>query len=279
MSSNYATQGGVFHADNSGIIRVYSSQIVNNVASSSGVIDVVNGGIFEFYGWTISSNYAADAPIAVIFDSPISSIIDSWTISGNTASSGSTSYAIQLISSSISITNSTISNQYYILSSFVSTITFESSTIGSAAYNSSIIRVIGSTFNFNNMILKNISQYMSPSSSGPPGPPPFGPDAFNPFQPIYIIQTSMSSIVNVNNLTYTNSSLALFLLQQSTSTISNFNMSNMTSFGLIRVENSINTTFSNWSISASVYNDTCYVFDSYIFLIKNINVDSTGGGK
>ena len=205
-------------------------------------------------------------------------------ISSNTVISGSstTSYSIQLISS-ILITNSTnISNQDYILSSFVSTVTLENSIIQSASYSNTIIRIIGSTFNFNNMILRNISQYMPPPPSGPPpsggGPPP-GFENFNPFAPIYLIQSSMSSIVYISNWTYTNSSLALFLLQQSSCTITNFNVYDMTSFGMIRIEGGVNTTLSNWNITASIYNDTIYMFNSYTYLIKDILIDSTGGGR
>ena len=152
VSSNTASEGGAFFVTNSGVIKTFASQFTSNYAPSSGLIKASNGGRFEFYGWTISSNYAAEAPIAILFDSSYPSILNSWTISNNTIGSysGSNSYPIQLISSAITKTNSTqISNQYYILSSFVSTITFQNSTLASSGFNGTAIQVIGSTLYFN----------------------------------------------------------------------------------------------------------------------------------
>ena len=82
------------------------------------------------------------------------SILNSWTISNNAigSDSGSNSYLIQLISSAITITNSTqISNQYYILWSFVSAIAFQDFTLASSSFIGAAIQVIGSTLYFNNV--------------------------------------------------------------------------------------------------------------------------------
>ena len=92
------------------------------------------------------------------------SILNSWTISNNAigSDSGSNSYLIQLISSAITITNSTqISNQYYILWSFVSAIAFQDFTLASSSFIGAAIQVIGSTLYFNkpsqlNKSLQNI---------------------------------------------------------------------------------------------------------------------------
>ena len=154
FSSNSATEAGAFYVLNSGIIRAYSSTFSNNNASISGLIKASNGGRFEFYSWTISSNTASEAPIAILFDSSYASILNNWVISNNTigSNSGSNTFPIQLISSTILITNSTqISSQYSIISSFVSTIMIENSLLQNSNYNGSAIQVIGSTFNFNNM--------------------------------------------------------------------------------------------------------------------------------
>ena len=167
ITSNTASEGGAFFVTNSGVIKAFTSQLTSNYAPSSGLIKVSNGGRFEFYGWTISSNYAAEAPIAILFDSSYPSILNSWAISNNTIGSysGGNSYPIQLISSAITITNSTqISGQYNILSSFVSTITIQGSTLASSSFNGTAIQVIGSTLYFYNMSWNSLSKYSSKSS-------------------------------------------------------------------------------------------------------------------
>ena len=94
------------------------------------------------------------------------SILNSWTISNNAigSDSGSNSYLIQLISSAITITNSTqISNQYYILWSFVSAIAFQDFTLASSSFIGAAIQVIGSTLYFNNMSISNVCIFVNGS--------------------------------------------------------------------------------------------------------------------
>ena len=263
FSSNSAIEAGAFYVLNSGIIRAYSSTFSNNNASSSGLIKASNGGRFEFYSWTISSNTASEAPIAILFDSSYASILNNWVLSNNTIglNSGSNTFPIQLISSAILITNSTqITGQYSIISSFVSTITIEDSLLQSSSYNGTAIQIIGSTFSFNNIILNNLSQYRQKGSFN------------NRNSPSYIIQTSMYSEIIISNVTYSSSSLALLLSQQSTSIISSLSVNNVSSFGFVRLENSVNATLSNWNINSRINNDTWYFHDSYIYLINNITI-------
>ena len=247
FSSNSATEAGAFYVLNSGIIRAYSSTFSNNNASSSGLIKSSNGGRFEFYSWTISSNTASEAPIAILFDSSYASILNNWVISNNTIGSNSESntFPIQLISSAILVTNSTqISSQYSIISSFVSKITIEDSLLQSSSYNGTAIQIIGSTLSFNNMILNKLSQYRQKGKFN------------NRNSPSYIIQASMYSQIIISNVTYSSSSLALLLSQQSTCIVSSLSVNNVSSFGFVRLEDSVNATLSNWSIDSRISNDT-----------------------
>ena len=182
-----------------------------------------------------------------MFDSSYASILNNWVLSNNTIglNSGSNTFPIQLISSAILITNSTqITGQYSIISSFVSTITIEDSLLQSSSYNGTAIQIIGSTFSFNNIILNNLSQYRQKGSFN------------NRNSPSYIIQTSMYSEIIISNVTYSSSSLALLLSQQSTSIISSLSVNNVSSFGFVRLENSVNATLSNWNINSRINNDT-----------------------
>ena len=263
ISSNTASEGGAFFVTNSGVIKAFGSQLTSNYAPSSGLIKASNGGRFEFYGWTISSNYAAEAPIAILFDSSYPSILNSWAISNNTIGSysGSNSYPIQLISSAITITNSTqISGQYSILSSFVSTITFQNSTLTSSSFNGTAIQVIGSTLYFYNMSIKNISQYQASGKGGDK----------SKNTPRYI-QSWVSSQLYISNLTYTNSSLALFISQQSSGVVDNITVSSVNSYGFARIENALDATLSNWNINSSINNDTVYIIKSNIRYITILN--------
>ena len=192
---NNATEGGVFNAD-SGVIRAYNSQFLYNNASSSGLIKVTNSGWFELYSCTISSNYAQEAPISLLFDSSSTSVFNNCTISSNNigSNSGINTYPIQLISAEILITNNTsISNQYNIVSAFVSTVVIENSSLLSSSYNGTAVQTIGSTFNFTNITLKNLTIYQSSSQqSFVPG----GPNNQPKIQ--YILQCSMYSEVYIN---------------------------------------------------------------------------------
>ena len=270
IRNNNASQGGAFFADSNGVIRVYNSLIQRNNASTSGVILITNNGGFEFYGWNITLNTAIDAPISRIFDSSYLSIINNCMISYNTVggNNGTNTYPIQLISSSIIITNSTIiSNQYSILNSFVSRVTFEDSIIQNNEFNDSAIQTIGTIFTFANMRLDSLSIYES------------GPVSSSLSTAQYIIQSTMYCDVNIDNVSYINSNLALIIAQQSTSIINNITVNSVISNGLITIDNAENTTISNVNINSYISKYPIYLTNSYAYLVENIVATGVNGGK
>ena len=148
----------------------------------------------------------------------------------------------------------------------MSTITIENSSLQSSNYNGTAIRAIGSTFNFNSMSLKNISQYQTQGGKS------------NRNTPNYII-SSTSSQMYISNATYTNSSMALFIAQQSTIIVNNVSVSSVNSYGYARLENSLNATLSNWNINSSINNDTIYILNSYVYIMNSITITGIRGGK
>ena len=272
IRSNTAAQGGAFYADNYGVIRVYNSLIQRNNASISGVIWLTNNGRFEFYGWNITQNTAIDAPIARLFDSTYFSIINNCVISNNTIGSlnGSNTYPIQLISSSILITNSTdIFGQFSILNAFLSTVTLENSIIENCEFDDAAFNIIGTIFTISNIQLDSDTIYSDNSLNS----------LANAKLIQYILQISMYCQVYISNVTYTNSNLALVLIQQSSSIISDLSVSSVISNGLIKIENSQNSTIMNVNINSYISRNPISFTNSYSYLIENITATGVNGSK
>ena len=119
------------------------------------------------------------------------------------------------------------------------------------------------------MSLKNISQYQTQGGKG---------GQSNRNSPRYII-SSTSTRMYISNATYTNSSLALFIAQQSTIIVNNVSSSSINSYGYARLENSLNATLSNWNINSNINNDTIYILNSYVYLMSSITITGINGSK
>ena len=180
FTNNTAIQGGVFSIQDESVIKCYNCIFTNNFAPASGVIRVAENGYFEIYNSQIYNNFASQNPISELFDSAITSIIDSTSIYNNTALSHAqilseftsscenlcfipetyktftlesssnyfsvqSNYLFALISGSISIqNNSKIMHQSSILNLFLSTAKIENATIQSITAVESVIKAANS---------------------------------------------------------------------------------------------------------------------------------------
>ena len=192
--NNSAQNGGVFSATDESLIKCTGCTITNNAAVSSGVISVALNGYFEFYNSTIAFNIANNNPISQLFDSASISKINNWSLYENDGltraelviefnvncsklwflSDNYKAYSrinftpvlnddaeeslFQLISASLVIENSSIiRNQSAIVNSFVSEVTFDSSTLTDIEFIDIWIQAVVSQLTMTNMNILNLN--------------------------------------------------------------------------------------------------------------------------
>lgn len=292
FSNNAAAQGGVFFVEKNSIIKLFSSNVSSNFALVSGVIKTQNNGAFEFYNSRVFSNIAVALSVCEIFDVALTPIISNTQIYSNvgvsrnnlktyitSATSWGTlcwlksefkayllanpvlltqiesTFAMQVISSSLMIgEGSQIYSQPKLLTSFVSTVTMLNSIYRDTIFQGVAIQVTGSTMNITNLTISGAQTSTHYYTS--------------------IIQTSLNSVLLVNTIKFTSSSVPLFTLLSADGDIQNINVSGVTWYGFIfKTYKATNATFNNWS----VVNSNAWglfvleVYNSYIHSITNMN--------
>ena len=223
FQNNTSIKGGVLNVENQGFIYWSNCSFQTNFAIQSGVIQVSNDGYYEIHSSIVSNNYAYSLPVTEFYLSSSQSIIEGSSISNNKQLSSSTviqeisswnvlwflssdfkTYltsnpnlmkfsqtvnSIQLISSSLLISNSFIDKQDYFLSSLNSNFTFNNSTIENWVSYSSVIYLGSTNFVGSNLTFINIS--MNDSND-------------------YVMSALFDSTIIMNNISYANST-SMFL--------------------------------------------------------------------
>jgi len=193
FNNNSAVNGGVINVQDGSVFKWFNWTISDNFAITSGVINVIQNGAFEFYQSFIFNNYAHNNPVSQLFDSPTESIISNTQIHNNVYISTSEIQTemnsdcsklcflngafinfindtvvmneddsgesiFQLILSTLKIdNNSSIYNQSLIGKSFVSTLSFEDSTILTLELEDTWLEAFESTITLTNMNISNIN--------------------------------------------------------------------------------------------------------------------------
>ena len=268
ISNNFAVQSGVIQAQDNGAFSFYSSNITSNYAWSFSIgqcYDVFSTSIFD--GSTISSNTNYDrTTILILITNPtywenlcfINSIYSNYLlINSNLMSADPSQYALQLISSSLQISGkSTISNQMYIVDSFLSTIKIQNSTIKDTLLFGTGINASASNITISNMFLSNISTFSLTTA---------------------FIQAALESNLIMDSNVYINSSAPLLTLIRSEWAITNLNSSNIEAFShFVKFHQVTNATLSNWILNTvSVLSLFANSFtDSYVHSITNLNFNA-----
>ena len=97
FQNNTSIKGGVLNVENQGFIYWSNCSFQTNFAIQSGVIQVSNDGYYEIHSSIVSNNYAYSLPVTEFYLSSSQSIIEGSSISNNKQLSSST--VIQEISS------------------------------------------------------------------------------------------------------------------------------------------------------------------------------------
>ena len=294
--NNTSIKGGVFYADNQGLVSWTNWTIQNNFAVQSGVIQASNDGYFDIYSSVISNNNAYTVPVSEVFLVSATSTIGNWTISNNIIlskdfivdqlskwdilcfmadgfksylsqnvqlmSSQATEYSLQLIFSNLIVENNTsIINQNYFVTCFQSNFQLNNSTLQNSISNSSIISVSYSTFSINNLVIFNITKTNSESE---------------------VISVLFDSVVSINKLKYSNSNAGLLNFYLATIFLSDLEITSLALENhVIGMSNCKNVTIQNTQISSlsSTSIAVIHSLKSSFNLIQNVSlsdIDTTG---
>lgn len=288
--NNTSVQGSIFNIESESVVKVYDSEITNNFAIISGVIQANNNGYFEFYNWSIYENYALSSSVSQVFDVANTPVINGWTIHDNLILSvtqlenelnsvwtylcfmnegfkehlrdnpglytiTTSKRVFQLISSNLLITNQTvIYNEGALVDSFVSTLTIENSLFYDLETTSSAFTITSSTMIFQNTELHSISATDN----------------------LALLTVTLESSLMIDNIKFTNSELAFIACLNSESSITNLEISNVTSNPFVfRFEGSQNLSLTNWdvkNIHSNTEDSSISIQSSYVFLFKNITL-------
>ena len=292
ITQNSAIQGGVFLAQNQGVVKAYFCSIFRNFALISGVIKIENNGRFEFYGWTLAGNSAQSSPITEMFDSSETSIIQNCNLFQNigyakeaiialmTSEQGNvlrifhptyiayilsntekmdfapSFFFFQVISSSIELRNITLEAQAKLLSGFIGTVVIQELTAIEAELSGSFIEVTGTNLTFQNSVMSNFTSPFSSSSA--------------------IIKSSLDSILSISNSQCNNWGWQFINIQNSIGEITDVTLQTLNIIGNLFVFQSItNISMSNIYISTVTSSDSVYILhvkDTYIEKIDNLTI-------
>ena len=288
LQYNSAINGGLFFVENEGFISAVNWSISDNFAVVSGIVNAHNNGYFELNNWRITSNSAIANQISQIFGVVFTPNIIGCTINSNSAITkenvlsymassinwgdicffkdkfkeylqNNTSildqtysqYMIQTISASVLIDGGcVIESQEAVVDSFVSNVTIQNSKIQNCNIAGVSIQITASSLTYMNIYSQNISSK-------------------NPDLPM--IQVSLDSNMNLNNVTYDTWSVPLFNILSSSTTIALLTLNNtkVTNY-LIKFEQTTNATINGLNVISTSSSLGNIVFTgAYIDSISN----------
>ena len=239
---NSASNGAVFNIQSESLVKLYNCTIMNNFALEGGVLKVGTNGLFHIYNSTISQNYALSVSIAEMTDIALPSILSSSYIYDNVVISNQevfneinkkcsnlwflqdhfkiylneilptlslikSDYWIQMISAGLQIEDNTnFKNQTSVLDVFSSSLAISNSSFVSLTPTSSCIKITSSSAIFQNITANYINSSINSS---------------------LFISISLGSIVDINGLNYSSSTVPFLNVESSYFNISNFILINV----------------------------------------------------
>ena len=289
--NNTSLKGGVFDVEDQGLLVINNWILQNNFGVQSGVIQCSNEGYFQLYSSIITDNFAYSVSLSELFLSSTSSEINNSTIQNNLCLTKSyitqqlnncsnlwffksdfklflsqnnnlmditsVPYAFELISSSLSLTNSTsIENQDYLSGCFQSNFTISDSIIKSTSIQSNLIYLSSTSLTINNVAISNITRMNIDS---------------------FVIFALLESLITVTSVEYKNYSWGFLNAYSVQFSFKNFTMiSGLLSNYLISLVSWTDVSISNSNIRSleSSVSSTIYSSRSSIDLIQNISLSN-----
>jgi hypothetical protein len=291
FENNTSVEGGVFNIESQSVIECTNCTFLNNFAIKGGAIFLQENGYIELQNSTFTQNYGMSSSVLESFNSIETSQLKNWSLYDNkvitkdaflTEISSKWNYLWFLQSDYVSYLNdnpnlinvipsffwfsliigkisileeSNIYQQDRLVYAFNSEVLLQDSIIHNITTEDASIKLVISTLNLMNTTIQDI--HTSSNSK------------------ISIISGSLESTINMNKLSYANSTLPFLTFHSSVGNITDVNLNNITwSANIISISDCKNLTLKDWEIDNILTSDedSIHISHSNIDTLENVKI-------